>query len=339
MSNSHITNIQIIPRAPSGVKKYLLVFLLIFSVPVTSSELEVESWGYQLQAYNLLELNSSSFDLLVLDYSKDGSDEERFTTEELFDIQNTSKTVLSYISIGEAEDFRYYFHNDWFDNQPDFLGPENPNWPGNYKVKYWLDDWQDIIFGYLDRIVDAGFDGVYLDISDAFEFYETEFSEARQWMIDFVIDISEHVKLQKSGMLVFPQNGEDLLNDPQYRAAVDGIGREDVYVEPDRQRQRDGDEIAKIEDDLDLLSNEGKLVLVVDYTADTDLIDFARTSASDKGYVHYIGVQDLDILLNETELMMLQQSQQRLSLLEPILFMGGLGLVVGVVLLARRRFL
>jgi cysteinyl-tRNA synthetase len=39
-----------------------------------------------------------------------------------------------------------------------------------------MKEWQDIIFGdadgYLDRIMNAGFDGVYLDIIDAFEYFE-----------------------------------------------------------------------------------------------------------------------------------------------------------------------
>ena len=53
---------------------------------------------------------------------------------------------------------------------------ENPDWEGNFKVKYWIEDWQKIIYGnedsYLDKILEAHFDGVYLDIIDAFEYYE-----------------------------------------------------------------------------------------------------------------------------------------------------------------------
>ncbi len=50
--------------------------------------------------------------------------------------------------------------------------PENPNWPGNYKVRYWDPEWQAIIFEYEDKILNAGFDGVYLNIIDAFEYWE-----------------------------------------------------------------------------------------------------------------------------------------------------------------------
>ena len=52
----------------------------------------------------------------------------------------------------------------------------SPDWEGNYKVRYWEEDWQAIIYGdadsYLQKILDAGFDGVYLDIIDAFEYFE-----------------------------------------------------------------------------------------------------------------------------------------------------------------------
>ena len=80
------------------------------------------------------------------------------------------------MSIGEAEDYRYYWESDWDNNPPEWIAFENADWPGNYVVKYWNKDWQNIIFGnknsYLKKILDAGFDGVYLDIIDAFEYFE-----------------------------------------------------------------------------------------------------------------------------------------------------------------------
>ena len=40
------------------------------------------------------------------------------------------------------------------------------------KVRYWEEDWQRIVFAgedsYLNRIIDAGLDGVYLDIINAY---------------------------------------------------------------------------------------------------------------------------------------------------------------------------
>ncbi len=86
------------------------------------------------------------------------------------------RLVICYMSIGEAENYRYYWDNLWSIRPPSWLGKENPDWEGNYKVAYWNPDWQKIIYGsnssYLKKILDAGFDGVYLDIIDAFEYFE-----------------------------------------------------------------------------------------------------------------------------------------------------------------------
>ncbi len=94
------------------------------------------------------------------------------------------RLVIAYMSIGEAETYRYYWCSGWDKNEdgepdpgaPDWLEEENPNWKGNYKVRYWNSEWQAIIYGsddsYLKGIIDRGFDGVYLDIIDAFEYFE-----------------------------------------------------------------------------------------------------------------------------------------------------------------------
>ncbi len=87
-----------------------------------------------------------------------------------------ARLAVAYMSIGEAEDYRYYWKPEWKRNPPAWLGKINPDWAGCYKVHYWDKNWQDIIFGnnssYLKKVLDAGFDGAYLDIIDAFEYFE-----------------------------------------------------------------------------------------------------------------------------------------------------------------------
>ena len=55
---------------------------------------------------------------------------------------------------------------------PAWLLAQNPQWKGNYRVKYWDAAWQNIILANVDEIMAAGFDGVYLDIVDGFETFE-----------------------------------------------------------------------------------------------------------------------------------------------------------------------
>jgi len=122
-------------------------------------------------------LQATNYDLFILDLFFNGS---ALTAADVASLKTKanggSRLVICYMSIGEAEDYRYYWQAEWNQSLPSWLAAENPYWPGNFKVRYWEQGWQDIIFGndtsYLGLIVDAGFDGVYLDIIDAFEYFE-----------------------------------------------------------------------------------------------------------------------------------------------------------------------
>ena len=123
-------------------------------------------------------ITQTNYDLLIMDLFF--NEDIEFTNTEISQLKAKAnggeRLVISYMSIGEAEDYRYYWQSDWNTNKPVWLENLNPDWEGNYKVRYWYAPWQDIIFGnddsYLKKILDAGFDGVYLDIIDAFEYYE-----------------------------------------------------------------------------------------------------------------------------------------------------------------------
>ncbi len=123
-------------------------------------------------------VSATNYDLIIMDlFFQDGS---AFSTAEINQLKQKanggSRLVISYMSIGEAENYRYYWQSDWDKNKPDWLDIENAKWPGNFIVKYWEPEWQNIIYGndasYMKKILNAGFDGVYLDIIDAFKYYD-----------------------------------------------------------------------------------------------------------------------------------------------------------------------
>lgn len=123
-------------------------------------------------------LAETDYDLFIIDLF---CAEEILTPADLARLKTKNnggrRLVICYMSIGEAEDYRWYWKDTWNKNPPAFMCPENPEWEGNYKVKYWYPSWQEIICGkdgYLSKIVNAGFDGVYLDIIDAFEYFEEQ---------------------------------------------------------------------------------------------------------------------------------------------------------------------
>ncbi len=140
----------------------------------------INSENYSAKQDFINAMLQTNYDALIMDLFHN---EEAFTNTEIEQLKTKSnggeRLVICYMSIGEAEDYRYYWQSSWNNNKPSWLEPENPNWEGNYKVRYWEQDWKNIIYGndnsYLKKITNAGFDGVYLDIIDAFDYFEQEY--------------------------------------------------------------------------------------------------------------------------------------------------------------------
>lgn len=125
-------------------------------------------------------VSETNYDLLIMDiYFHNNTP---FTENEINLLKNKAnggkRLVICYMSIGEAEDYRFYWNKKWNNSKskPLWLEDENSDWEGNYKVQYWNKEWKDIIlysdYSYINKILSTGFDGVYLDIIDAFEYFE-----------------------------------------------------------------------------------------------------------------------------------------------------------------------
>jgi len=83
-----------------------------------------------------------------------------------------NRLVISYISVGSAENYRYYWQKGWTKGNPQWLKKNYSGYPNEYWVEFWDPDWRHIIFGndnsYIKKIIDAGFDGAYLDNVEAY---------------------------------------------------------------------------------------------------------------------------------------------------------------------------
>ncbi len=291
---------------------------------------DINDFVYQLQNIDLDAVGNTKFDLVVIDYSTDGSESGRFSNEEIDALKSSpggSKRVAAYMSIGEAENYRFYWEENWDadnDGQPDkdapsWLGPSNPDWSGNYKVRYWDSQWQSVIYGsstsYLDKIIEAGFDGVYLDIIDAYEYWGPdgesgeERETAEQEMVNFVVEISAYARRKKSDFGVFPQNGAALGAYEDYLTAVTGIGQEDIYYGYDGDGQKTPGNVTKeLEGYLDVFKDAGKLVLTIDYPFSCSenkpcfnkktrkKINTAYRKSRENGYIPYCTIRNLNYL-------------------------------------------
>lgn len=321
----------------------ITVLLWLVGDPLQTQALDarlsgVNDWVYVLQFSDTVTpsaMAATSFDLVVMDYSADGSQDTEFLPSDIAAIKASGKVVLAYMSIGEAEIQRFYWDSSWNDqpspdpDAPAWLGPFNPQFPDNYKVRYWDPQWQAIIFGtasgvnksYLDRIIDQGFDGVYLDIIDGFEFWSSEMAEltrlqARADMIHFVVAIRDYARVTRgvSNFLIFPQNGPAIIHDDSnqldalgtyYLGRISGIGAEDTFYNAlDAQTSATVTEVTQLLDTYRSGSGDTRLVLAVDYVWDlSDPIGAANAARYNDfevrslahSYVPYAAVSDRDL--------------------------------------------
>ncbi|MFA6474757.1 MAG: MJ1477/TM1410 family putative glycoside hydrolase [Patescibacteria group bacterium] len=261
------------------MKRYAIIcgtlFALLLNPAVSAADnpilTEADSWLYQLQDANISEIAATDFDIVVIDYAQDGTDDTAYTQSQIQQLQDSGKIVLAYFSIGEAEDYRFYWDNAWSTAAPSWLGPENPDWAGNYKVKYWQAGWWDAgLQPYIDRINAAGFDGVYLDIIDGYDYwdnhgYGTTVSANR--MVRLIKKVRKH--LAADAPIVCPQNGESIIDDAskKYRTIywrnIDCIGVEDLFYHSSKSDRTYRKGL------LNKFSNHHKRILSVEYiTAD-----------------------------------------------------------------------
>ena len=125
-------------------------------------------------------LENVDFDILLIEPSING---EFFSREQIESLKKKSsgarRLVIAYLSIGEAEDYRYYWKKSWNKKHPDWIAEENGNWSGNYRVKYWYPEWKNIIKDYQKKLDEIGVDGYLLDTVDTYYYFEDK-DEAKQ---------------------------------------------------------------------------------------------------------------------------------------------------------------
>lgn len=259
----------------------------------------VKSWGYQLRLIDPAGIAASPFDLVVVDHAL--SADRRFLREltpgEVATMKarpdGSRRLVLAYLSIGEAERYRFYWQQQWYEpgRAPSWLATANDRWDGNWRARFWEPGWQELIFTgadtYLARIKAQGFDGIYLDRADVYSELWPERPSARADMVRFIRELAAAARRDNPALLVVMQNAEELLRDEPLRAALDGVAKEDLYfgVEHD-ERPNPAAMVAGSLADLRRARKSGLAVMTVEYLGDPRLAQDAAHRSAREGFVH-----------------------------------------------------
>jgi len=137
----------------------LNIWNVTYASTILNTTIVNADWVLYTNGPNLDEIMNSNASLFIIDYSSDGTDKKAFTKTQIDNLRNSGKTILAYLNVGAAENWRYY----WKKLDKGIILSPLQGWQGEYYVKYWYDSWISIVKEYLGKIVNAGFDGVMFD--------------------------------------------------------------------------------------------------------------------------------------------------------------------------------
>jgi cysteinyl-tRNA synthetase, unknown class len=294
---------------------------ILFSARIACAGSSPASFAYMLQAEafapdrtaTVNRLAACGRDWLILDAAF--GDNRPWTRTELDTIRRgrPGRKIISYLSIGEAEEYRLYWRKEWASKgkpataAPEWLGTENPQWKGNYRVKYWRAEWQKLILAALDNAMASGFDGVYLDIVDAFETFERKGDDYRddrvnpetgqtyrRDMVDWVKIIAARARAKNPNALIIPQNGSQLLQHADFLEIISAIGIEDLFTEGDKFQPKS--HTAQVIDNIKLMPAAQKPVLVIEYPTAAKLQEKSKKLAHQNGLIWLVTDRQLKTL-------------------------------------------
>jgi polyhydroxybutyrate depolymerase len=205
---------------------------------------EIANWAYQIDDLSdekLDRLAESSYDLLVVD--RNGSLKGEENNNDVDDVSKLRKgrddrIIIAYIDVGQAESYRKYWQDDWDIGNPEWIvGADPDGWDDNYCVKFWDNQWKNIMLAQFDELLKAGYDGAYLDWLEVYDYEllisiaEDEGVNLEDEITEFVRILASHCRKHNPGFLLIAQNASEMGRIPSYRNLFDGIAQEAIWLD------------------------------------------------------------------------------------------------------------
>ena len=275
----------------------------------------VRNWAVQMQNLDVAAARAADVDLMVVDATAGATGGRALTASEVAALKTkpdgARRLAISYLSIGESEDYRPdYFNPEYMtEDAPDWLLKENRQWKGNRLIRFCNEGWQRTILGDDDgrnvynsldpsplyKLIELGFDGVYLDRVDVYAEVQKECPDAASKMVDFVARLAAHARKKNPNFIVILQNAEELLANPKMVATIDAVAKEDLFYGADHtERENDAAMVKGALDNLEIARSAGRPIFVLDYIRDTALRAVDKAKIESRGFIPYFGPRKLD---------------------------------------------
>ena len=126
-------------------------------------------------------ISKTNYDVLIIDlFQEDNGKTVQLSKEDIKELRKKidggRRLILCYLNIGAIENYRCYWKDEWDqrDSRPSWIKKPYVGFPDEYWVEFWNKEWKDILIynenSYVSKIIEAGFDGIYLDNVEAYYF-------------------------------------------------------------------------------------------------------------------------------------------------------------------------
>ena len=272
----------------------LAASVLAAPAPASASSLlnGAQSWAYQLQG-DASGIARTGADVVVVD-----ADHMRGSVAKLKQKPGGGRrVVIGYLAIGEVETYRSYYKSCCAGSRPDWVTGKTQGWANNYVVQFWRPEWKAIVKQRVDQMMNAGFDGIYIDRVDTYESIKAPGS-SRGAMIQLVREVSSWTRAHNGNAAIMVQNGEELLDDRSYLSAIDAVAKEDLFHGIKHNGERNSTaNVNWSAGKLKLAQNAGKKIFVIEYLKG-DTAERVRAEARKYGFVPFFGPRDLKSVYN-----------------------------------------
>lgn len=249
-----------------------LTAVIFFSKPVQAQQVKwVCFYGASAPLSTL-----SKFDLLVFD-----SDSHPL----LRPLKERNKTVVGYLSVGEVNSTRAYFNDVKAQN---LTLQENRNWPGSFFIDVRNPLWtKRVIEELVPKILQKGFDGVFLDTVDNAPYLEELDRQRYRGMAEAMVTLVKAIRQNYPNIKIIVNRGFDILS--RLEGSFDMVLGESIVEEQVRLLQ-------------DLKRRRPNVtILTLDYInpADRNAIIQAYRRQRANGFNPYVSTRELNLVFED----------------------------------------
>lgn len=264
----------------------------------------VKTWSFETSLPDPIANRSGFGDLAVIDHNAIQHDRRSGERKAMTALQSkpngARRLVLGYLSLTEAEQRRPYWLSEWqataIGTRPSWLLEENPQRRGNWRVNIANTGWHAKLFGtedsLIDRMLAAGFDGVYLDSGNLLDKEHvlaqdaSDRSETEWQLAELVSRIATYVRLQHPRFIIMLDDAEALIDRTPVASAIDIAVKHDLlFGHHSTGRPNRNTDIEANVASLKRVVEAKRPIFIVEHLADAALATSARRRITELGYI------------------------------------------------------